>query len=75
MALTTKDVEEQKKQVEEMLFSGPLSESCSSFPDLLRGEKLVIVPVTLLMFAVGLAPQFVFNIFNSTIIPMARLLT
>jgi NADH-quinone oxidoreductase subunit M len=57
----------------QMLFSGPLAESCSSFPDLLRNEKLVIVSVALLMFAVGLAPQFVFNIFNSTVIQMASL--
>ena len=44
-----------------------------AFPDLLRREKLVIVPVTLLMFAVGIAPQFVFNIFNATVVHMARL--
>ncbi len=55
------------------LFSGPLAESCSAFPDLLRSEKLVVVPVTLLMFAVGIAPQFVFNIFNTTVVQMARL--
>jgi len=55
------------------LFSGPLAESCSGFPDLLRREKLVIVPVTLLMFAVGIAPQFLFNIFNTTVVQMARL--
>jgi NADH-quinone oxidoreductase subunit M len=55
------------------LFSGPLVEGCSALPDLLQGEKLVIVPVTLLMFAVGIAPQFVFNIFNTTVVHMARL--
>jgi NADH-quinone oxidoreductase subunit M len=55
------------------LFSGPLAESCSAFPDLLRGEKLVIVPVILLMFAIGIAPQFVLNIFNTTVVQMARL--
>src|SRR5437870_8565046 len=55
------------------LFSGPLAESCNAFPDLLRGEKWIIVPVTLLMFAVGIAPQFVFNIFNTTVIQMAQL--
>jgi NADH-quinone oxidoreductase subunit M len=55
------------------VFSGPLSESCSAFPDLLRSERFVVVPVTLLMFAIGIAPQFVFNIFNSTVIQMARL--
>jgi NADH:ubiquinone oxidoreductase subunit 4 (subunit M) len=55
------------------LFSGPLAESCSAFPDLLRNEKLVVVPVTLLMFAIGIAPQFVLNIFNTTVVQMARL--
>jgi NADH-quinone oxidoreductase subunit M len=57
----------------QMLFSGPLAESCSAFPDLLRREKWIVVPVTLLMFAIGLAPQFVFNIFNTTVVQMARL--
>ena len=55
------------------LFSGPLAESCSAFVDLRLGEKFIVVPVTLLMFAIGIAPQFVFNIFNSTVIQMARL--
>jgi len=55
------------------LFSGPLAESCSAFPDLLRREKLVLVPVTLLMFAIGIAPQFMFNIFNTTVVHMTRL--
>ena len=57
------------------LFSGPLAESCSAFPDLVRSEKLVVVPVTLLMLAIGIAPQFVFNIFNATVIQMTRLLS
>src|SRR5436309_3479409 len=55
------------------LFSGPLAESCRAFPDLLRSEKLVVVPVTLLMFAIGIALQFVLNIFNTTVVQMARL--
>jgi len=55
------------------LFSGPLTESCSAFPDLIGSEKLVVVPVTLLMFAIGIAPQFVFNIINTTAIQMTRL--
>ena len=60
-------------QVMQSLFSGSLAESCSAFPDLLRREKLVVVPVTLLMFAIGIAPQFVFNIFNTTVLQMTRL--
>src|SRR2546421_3193185 len=55
------------------LFSGPLAESCSSFSDLIRREKFVVIPVTLLMFAIGLNPQFIFNIFNTTVVQMARL--
>jgi NADH-quinone oxidoreductase subunit M len=56
------------------LFSGPLAESCGAFPDLLPREKIAIIPVTLLMFAIGVAPQFMFNIFNTTVVQMARLL-
>ena len=55
------------------LFGGPLTESCNALPDLHRGEKWVVVPVTLLMIAVGISPQFVFDIFNTTVIQMARL--
>ncbi len=55
------------------LFSGPCAEKCNAFPELRLNEKLVIVPVTLLMFAIGIAPQFVFNIFNSTVVRMAAL--
>ena len=57
----------------QLLFSGPLAESCAAFPELLRREKAVVVPVTLLMFAVGIAPQFLFNVFNCTVVQMARL--
>src|SRR5438552_1987808 len=46
------------------LFSGPLAEYCAAMPDLLSTEKWTVVPVALLMFALGIAPQFVFNIFN-----------
>ena len=60
-------------RVMQALFSGPLTERCSAFPDLLRSEKLVIVPVAVLMFAIGIAPQFIFNIFNTTVVQMARL--
>lgn len=57
----------------QLLFSGPVSETCVAFSDLLRREKFVVVPVTLVMFAVGIAPQFLFNIFNSTVVQMTRL--
>ena len=55
------------------LFGGPLVEGCSGFSDLIRSEKFVVVPVTLLMFAIGINPQFIFNIFNATVTQMAHL--
>jgi len=57
----------------QLLFSGPLSENCAALSDLVRREKFVVVAVTLLMLAVGIAPQFLFNIFNSTVVQMTRL--
>jgi NADH-quinone oxidoreductase subunit M len=60
-------------RVMQALFSGPLSENCRAFPDLRANEKWTVVPVVLLMFAVGIAPQFIFNIFNVTVVQMARL--
>jgi NADH-quinone oxidoreductase subunit M len=60
-------------RVMQSLFSGPLPESCSVFPDLLRSEKFVVVPVTLLMFAIGIAPQFMFNVFNATVAHIGQL--
>ncbi len=60
-------------RVMQSLFSGPLAQSCAALPDLRLSEKWVVVPVTLLMFAIGIAPQFLFNIFNTTVVHMARL--
>lgn len=57
----------------QQLFSGPLSNNCAAFPDLIAREKFVVVPVTLLMFAIGIAPQFLFNIFNGAVTQMTRL--
>jgi NADH-quinone oxidoreductase subunit M len=57
----------------QLLFSGPLSATCRAFPDLLGREKFVVIPVTLLMFAAGIAPQFLFNLFNGAVVQMTRL--
>jgi NADH-quinone oxidoreductase subunit M len=55
------------------LFSGPATEA--AFPELIGREKLIIVPITLLMFAIGIAPQFLFTIINTTVTQMAQLFT
>jgi NADH-quinone oxidoreductase subunit M len=57
------------------LFSGPLAQTCSAFPDLKLSEKFVIIPVTLLMFALGIVPQFLFKIINPAVLQMAQLLS
>jgi NADH:ubiquinone oxidoreductase subunit 4 (subunit M) len=57
------------------LFSGPLSASCSSFPDLLRREAFVVVPVTILMLVIGIAPEFLFKMVSETVTHMARVLS
>jgi NADH-quinone oxidoreductase subunit M len=57
------------------LFSGPLSENCNTLADLRRGELTIVVPATLLMIAIGIAPQWVFNIFNTTVAQMTRALS
>ncbi len=60
-------------RVMQALFTGPLAPSCAEFPDLQWSERLVIIPVTLLMFALGLAPQLLLHVFNATVAQMARL--
>jgi NADH-quinone oxidoreductase subunit M len=55
------------------LFSGPLAETGVAFSDLKSNEKWIVIPVSLLMFAIGIAPQFLFSMFNSTVVQMARL--
>ncbi|MFL6595551.1 MAG: NuoM family protein, partial [Chthoniobacterales bacterium] len=55
------------------LFSGPCDERCNAFFELRPNEIYVLVPVTLLMFAIGIAPQFMLNIFNGTVARMAQL--
>jgi NADH-quinone oxidoreductase subunit M len=55
------------------LFSGPVSETCSAFPELRTNEISLILPVTLLMIAIGISPQFILNIFNTTAVRMTQL--
>jgi NADH-quinone oxidoreductase subunit M len=56
------------------LFGGPLAESCAAMPDLTAGEKGIAVAVSALMLAIGVAPQWLLGIFNSTVAQLARVL-
>jgi NADH-quinone oxidoreductase subunit M len=61
-------------RVMQSLFGGPLAESCAALPDLSRGEKTIAVAVSALMLAIGVAPQWLLGIFNSTVAQLTRAL-
>ncbi len=48
------------------VFSGPLQERWSQMPDLTDGERLALLPVIALMFVLGVYPQLVVGVVNST---------
>lgn len=54
------------------VFSGPLSERWSGFPDLNLAERLSLAPAIALMFVLGLYPQLVIGTFNSTVIQLVQ---
>ena len=53
------------------VFYGPLKEKWSQLPDLTLGERLTLVPVIGLMFALGLYPQLILGVVNHTAMQMA----
>jgi len=54
------------------VFNGPLNEKWSRFPELTLAERVAILPAILLMFLLGVYPQVLINIFNGTVLEMAR---
>jgi NADH-quinone oxidoreductase subunit M len=54
------------------VFSGPLNERWSQMPDLTSRERLALVPAIGLMFVLGLYPQLVLGVVNSTAMQMIR---
>ena len=55
------------------LFSGPILASHDTFAEIRPSELSMVVPITLLMIGIGIAPQTLFNIINRTVADMARL--
>lgn len=49
------------------VFSGPLPDRWTSFPDLTTGERLSLAPALVLMAVLGLAPQIVLGAVNATV--------
>ena len=58
----------------QLIFSGPRSETCATFPDLRTGEKWIAASSGVLILALGIYPQLLFRFLNTTIAEMARLL-
>ena len=54
------------------VFSGPLQAKWSQMPDLTVGERLSLLPPIVLMFVLGLYPQLVLGVVNSTAIQMVQ---
>jgi NADH-quinone oxidoreductase subunit M len=54
------------------VFSGPLDKKWENLPDLTFAERLALIPAIGLMFALGLYPQFVLGVINSTAIQMVQ---
>jgi len=54
------------------VFSGPLAERWTSFPDLTLAERISLAPAIALMFVLGLYPQLVLAICNSTVLHLMQ---
>jgi NADH-quinone oxidoreductase subunit M len=48
------------------VFSGPLNERWSQLPDLTMGERVALLPPIAMMFVLGLYPQLVLSVINTT---------
>jgi NADH-quinone oxidoreductase subunit M len=54
------------------VFSGPLPERWAQMPDLTLGERLALLPPIALMFVLGIYPQLVLGVINSTAMRMVQ---
>jgi NADH-quinone oxidoreductase subunit M len=54
------------------VFNGPLNERWSHLPDLSLTERILFLPAIALMFLIGLYPQAVLRLINSTVVHMVE---
>lgn len=54
------------------VFNGPLNPKWSAFPDLTRGERVMLAVPIALMFLLGIFPQLVLGFINQTVLEMVR---
>jgi NADH-quinone oxidoreductase subunit M len=54
------------------VWSGPLPEEQKLFPDLTASERLIVLPIIALMFVLGVCPQLVLGVVNSTVLQIVE---
>jgi NADH-quinone oxidoreductase subunit M len=54
------------------VWSGPILEQEKGFPDLTTAERLVALPAIALMFLLGICPQLLIGVVNSTVLQMVE---
>ena len=54
------------------VFNGPLNEAWSKFPDLTLTERALVAMPVALMFVLGMCPQLVLGVINSTVMRMVE---
>jgi NADH-quinone oxidoreductase subunit M len=54
------------------VFNGPLNEKWRAFPDLTVGERWLVAPAIALMFVLGIYPQLILGVVNSTVMKMVE---
>jgi NADH-quinone oxidoreductase subunit M len=56
----------------ERVFNGPLIATWSKMPDLTVRERIAVLPALALMFVLGVYPQLVLGVINSTVVQMVK---
>ncbi len=54
------------------VFCGPLNARWSQMPDLTLSERLLVLPAIVLMFVLGIWPQFVLGMMDATVVKMVQ---
>jgi NADH-quinone oxidoreductase subunit M len=50
------------------VFTGPVAQHCTEFPDLHYGERMALAPIIGLMLLIGLVPQLIVDSINPTVV-------
>ena len=56
----------------ERIFHGPLNATWSRMPDLTLRERMAVLPALGLMLVLGIYPQLVLGVINSTVVQMVK---